>query len=58
MTSVEEKVQPRLKQRYRGEIRDALNTQFNYTNVMQIPGVVGVAQGLLNEKIGRLFQGG
>ena len=37
-----EKVQPRLKQRYREEIRDALNTQFNYANVMQIPGVVKV----------------
>ena len=30
MTSVEEKVQPRLKQRYRAEIRDALNKEFNY----------------------------
>ena len=42
MTSVEEKVQPRLKQRYRAEIRDALNKEFNYANVMQIPGVVKV----------------
>ena len=33
---------PRLKQRYREEIRDALNTEFGYDNVMQIPGVVKV----------------
>ncbi len=37
-----EKVQPRLKLRYRNEIRDALQSQFGYTNVMQIPGVVKV----------------
>lgn len=37
-----EKVQPRLKARYRSEIRDALNKEFNYANVMQIPGVVKV----------------
>ncbi|MET7768717.1 50S ribosomal protein L5 [Nocardia sp. NPDC005366] len=37
-----EKVQPRLKQRYREEIKDALNGEFNYANVMQIPGVVKV----------------
>ncbi|GAA5066893.1 50S ribosomal protein L5 [Nocardia callitridis] len=37
-----EKVQPRLKQRYRAEIKDALNSEFNYANVMQIPGVVKV----------------
>jgi large subunit ribosomal protein L5 len=37
-----EKVQPRLKQRYRAEIKDALNGEFNYANVMQIPGVVKV----------------
>jgi large subunit ribosomal protein L5 len=42
MTSVEEKVQPRLIARYRSEIRDALNNEFNYANVMQIPGVVKV----------------
>jgi len=33
---------PRLKQRYRAEIKDALNTEFDYANVMQIPGVVKV----------------
>ncbi|OBI42922.1 50S ribosomal protein L5 [Mycobacterium kyorinense] len=37
-----EKVQPRLKVRYREEIRDALNQQFGYVNVMQIPTVVKV----------------
>ena len=43
MTTVENtKVQPRLKARYREEIKDALNTEFNYANVMQIPGVVKV----------------
>ena len=37
-----EKVQPRLKQRYRAEIREQLREQFSYANVMQIPGVVKV----------------
>jgi large subunit ribosomal protein L5 len=37
-----EKVQPRLKQRYREEIRDQLQEQFSYGNVMQVPGVVKV----------------
>jgi large subunit ribosomal protein L5 len=37
-----EKTQPRLKARYRTEIKDALNGEFNYANVMQIPGVVKV----------------
>ena len=37
-----EKVQPRLKQRYREEIRDTLNKEFAYPNVMLIPGVVKV----------------
>ncbi|MGW0038004.1 50S ribosomal protein L5 [Gordonia sp. NPDC003376] len=41
MTSTE-KVQPRLKTRYRAEIKDALNTEFDYANVMLIPGVVKV----------------
>ncbi|MFI1914993.1 50S ribosomal protein L5 [Nocardia sp. NPDC020380] len=36
------KVQPRLKTRYREEIKPALNSEFNYANVMQIPGVVKV----------------
>ncbi len=41
MTTVE-KVQPRLKLRYRSEIREALQQQFGYANVMQIPTVVKV----------------
>jgi large subunit ribosomal protein L5 len=47
MTTVENtanpaKIQPRLKVRYREDIRDALNQQFAYRNVMQIPTVVKV----------------
>jgi large subunit ribosomal protein L5 len=47
MTTVEDttnpaKIQPRLKVRYREDIRDALNQQFAYPNVMQIPTVVKV----------------
>jgi large subunit ribosomal protein L5 len=37
-----EKVLPRLKSRYRSEIVAALQEQFSYDNVMQIPGVVKV----------------
>ena len=37
-----ERTLPRLKQRYREEIRDALQKEFGYANVMQIPGVVKV----------------
>ena len=33
---------PRLKQRYRSEIKPALSEQFSYSNPMQIPGVVKV----------------
>ncbi len=33
---------PRLKQRYRDEIVAALREQFDYTNVMQVPGVTKV----------------
>ncbi len=42
MTTTENKTQPRLKARYRAEIKDALNAEFGYANVMQIPGVVKV----------------
>src|SRR5436305_1920632 len=41
-TATPEKVVPRLKQRYRDEIRAGLQEQFGYGNVMQIPGVVKV----------------
>ena len=37
-----EKVQPRLKERYRNEIRDSLLKEFGYGNVMQIPTVTKV----------------
>jgi large subunit ribosomal protein L5 len=37
-----EKTLPRLKQRYREEIRESLQKEFNFANVMQIPGVVKV----------------
>jgi large subunit ribosomal protein L5 len=37
-----EKVQPRLRRRYLDEVRPALQEQFAYANVMQIPGVVKV----------------
>jgi large subunit ribosomal protein L5 len=40
--TVQEKIQPRLKMRYRGEIRDALLKEFGYDNVMRIPGVTKV----------------
>ena len=33
---------PRLKQRYRDEIKPALREQFSFENVMQVPGVVKV----------------
>ncbi|GAA4620707.1 50S ribosomal protein L5 [Saccharopolyspora hordei] len=37
-----EKIVPRLKTRYREEIRQALTEEFTYSNVMQVPGVVKV----------------
>src|SRR3954468_4790270 len=36
------KVQPRLKQKYRGEILPQLKEQFGFTNVHQVPGLVKV----------------
>jgi large subunit ribosomal protein L5 len=36
------KTQPRLKQKYNGEIKKALQDEFGYANVMQIPGLVKV----------------
>ena len=36
------KIQPRLKQKYNGEIKKALQDEFGYANVMQIPGLVKV----------------
>ncbi|MCH8613770.1 50S ribosomal protein L5 [Arsenicicoccus dermatophilus] len=37
-----EKTQPRLKARYAAEIKPALQEQFSYANVMQVPGVTKV----------------
>ena len=37
-----EKVQPRLKQKYRSEILPALQKEFGFTNVHQVPGLVKV----------------
>ena len=37
-----ERTVPRLKQRYRDEIRDGMVEQFGYGNVMQIPGLVKI----------------
>ncbi|GAA1328568.1 50S ribosomal protein L5 [Leucobacter albus] len=36
------KIQPRLKQKYRGEIVPALREEFAYANVMQVPGLVKI----------------
>jgi large subunit ribosomal protein L5 len=41
-TTSEVKVQPRLKQRYRDEIRTALQSEFQFANVMQTPGLVKI----------------
>jgi large subunit ribosomal protein L5 len=38
----EQRTSPRLKQRYRDEVKPALQQQFSYGNVMQVPGVVKV----------------
>ncbi|WP_125099086.1 50S ribosomal protein L5 [Leucobacter chromiireducens] len=38
----ETKIQPRLKAKYRGEIVEQLREEFNYANIMQVPGVVKV----------------
>ncbi len=48
---------PRLKQRYRDEIREALNKEFSFGNVMQIPGLtkivvnMGVGEAARDSKI-------
>ena len=41
-TATEPRALPRLKQRYREEIRSTLSEQFSYSNAMQVPGVVKV----------------
>ncbi|RII43399.1 50S ribosomal protein L5 [Galactobacter valiniphilus] len=42
MTETTVKITPRLKTKYKDEIRAALQEQFSYENVMQIPGLVKV----------------
>jgi large subunit ribosomal protein L5 len=41
-TPTKTKAAPRLKQRYRAEIMPALREQFEFPNIMQVPGVVKV----------------
>src|SRR6058998_1337606 len=41
-TNAEQKVQPRLRQRYRDEIVPALRSEFDYANVMQVPGLTKI----------------
>jgi large subunit ribosomal protein L5 len=41
-TSAPEKVQPRLKTRYREEIVPALREEFGFANVMQVPGLTKI----------------
>ncbi|GFZ78940.1 50S ribosomal protein L5 [Nesterenkonia alkaliphila] len=40
--TVTENITPRLKTKYREEIREALQNEFGYANVMQVPGLVKV----------------
>ena len=42
MTETVTKIVPRLKTRYASEIKKALQDEFNYPNVMQVPGLVKV----------------
>jgi large subunit ribosomal protein L5 len=49
------KVQPRLKQKYRSEIIAALTTEFGYTNVHQVPGLVKV---VVNSGVGEAARDG
>lgn len=42
MTEAAVKIQPRLKAKYRAEIRETLTTEFSYANPMQVPGLVKV----------------
>jgi large subunit ribosomal protein L5 len=59
-TTTETRAVPRLKQRYRSEIAPALNTEFGFANVMQIPGLtkivvnMGVGEAARDSK---LFEG-
>jgi len=50
-----EKVQPRLKQKYRAEILPALQQEFGFTNVHQVPGLVKV---VVNTGVGEAARDG
>ena len=50
-----EKVQPRLKQKYRAEILPALKEEFGFTNVHQVPGLVKV---VVNTGVGEAARDG
>jgi large subunit ribosomal protein L5 len=54
-TAVAGKIQPRLKQKYRGEIADQLKKEFGFTNVHQIPGLVKV---VVNTGVGEAARDG
>ncbi len=49
------KAQPRLKQKYNDEIKKALQEEFGYANVMQIPGLVKV---VVNTGVGEAARDG
>src|SRR3954469_2607296 len=49
------KVQPRLKQKYRGEILPQLKEQFGFTNVHQVPGLVKI---VVNTGVGEAARDG
>ncbi|MFT4136801.1 50S ribosomal protein L5 [Microbacterium sp.] len=49
------KIQPRLKQKYQSEIKKALQDEFGYGNVMQIPGIVKV---VVNTGVGEAARDG
>jgi len=50
-----EKVQPRLKQKYRSEILPALQQEFGFSNVHQVPGIVKV---VVNTGVGEAARDG
>jgi large subunit ribosomal protein L5 len=50
-----EKVQPRLKQKYRAEILPALKEEFGFTNVHQVPGLLKV---VVNTGVGEAARDG
>ena len=54
-TATTGKIQPRLKQKYRGEISTQLKKDFGFTNVHQIPGLVKV---VVNTGVGEAARDG